>query len=238
MTTQREGLLDKIRALLSKTVENGCTEEEALAALAKARAMMDVHEVSDDELNLTKEEKAILRKESPGTEDPHNIKFYLATSIAKFCGCKTWRNHGGGIVFCGLRADADFATWLLDALAAFVKAETVNHLMHTLAEGRERHRVIKGFVLGCTDRISLRLNELCEQPASQATTSNATALVVTKQAAVDAKMKELGIKIRTVGASWTGRDEGAYSAGNAAGSRASFGRPMSGRAATLRLTKS
>jgi hypothetical protein len=34
MTTQRESLLDKIRALLAKTVEAGCTESEALAALA------------------------------------------------------------------------------------------------------------------------------------------------------------------------------------------------------------
>ena len=36
--TEREKLLDKIRALLSKTTESGCTEGEYLAALAKARA--------------------------------------------------------------------------------------------------------------------------------------------------------------------------------------------------------
>jgi hypothetical protein len=70
MTTQREGLLDKIRGLLAKTIENGCTESEALAALAKARAMMDAYAVGDDELDLTKEEKAILRREPPGTKDP------------------------------------------------------------------------------------------------------------------------------------------------------------------------
>jgi len=39
--TEREKLLDKIRALLSKTTESGCTEGEYLAALAKARALMD-----------------------------------------------------------------------------------------------------------------------------------------------------------------------------------------------------
>ena len=31
----RDSLLDKIRALMSKTVDNGCTEAEALAALTK-----------------------------------------------------------------------------------------------------------------------------------------------------------------------------------------------------------
>jgi hypothetical protein len=42
----RNSLLDKIRALMSKTAENGCTEHEALAALDKARALMDAYEVT------------------------------------------------------------------------------------------------------------------------------------------------------------------------------------------------
>jgi hypothetical protein len=36
----RNSLLDKVRALMSKTAENGCTEHEALAALDKARALI------------------------------------------------------------------------------------------------------------------------------------------------------------------------------------------------------
>jgi len=130
MTTQREALLDKIRALLARTVENGCTESETLAALAKARAMMDAYAVGDDELNLTKEEKAILRHEPPGSKDPHRIKKLLAESVATFCDCTVWRDlsRGGILVFCGLRPDAQFATWLLDTLAAFVQNEIVNHL--------------------------------------------------------------------------------------------------------------
>jgi hypothetical protein len=70
MDDNREKLLVKIRALLSKTTENGCTEKEELSALAKARAMMDAYEVTAEDLQLTKEEAAILREEPPGTEDP------------------------------------------------------------------------------------------------------------------------------------------------------------------------
>jgi hypothetical protein len=43
MTTKRDELLAKIRALLAKTIENGCSEHEALAALSKARAMKDAY---------------------------------------------------------------------------------------------------------------------------------------------------------------------------------------------------
>lgn len=50
----RKRLLDKIRGLLSKTIANGCTEAEALAALAKARAMMEAYEVTAEDLKLAK----------------------------------------------------------------------------------------------------------------------------------------------------------------------------------------
>jgi hypothetical protein len=137
MTTEREKLLDKIRGLVSKTIENGCTESEALAALTKARAMMDAYAISESELALTKEEKAILRREPPGTKDPHRIKWLLCGTVARFCGCRVWRTpHERILTFCGLRPDCSFATWLLDTLAAFVQAETVNHLM-TLTPARK-----------------------------------------------------------------------------------------------------
>src|ERR1700730_8571996 len=101
MTNTREEMIEKIRALMAKTVDRGCTEPEALAALDKARAYMDAYEVTEDELRLSKEETAILRSEPAGSRDAHNVKFYLATAIADFCNCKGWKGPSG-IVFCGL----------------------------------------------------------------------------------------------------------------------------------------
>jgi hypothetical protein len=60
----RNSIIEKTKALLSKTTDNGCTEEEALTALAKARAWIDAYEISDDELQLSREEKAVLHDES------------------------------------------------------------------------------------------------------------------------------------------------------------------------------
>jgi hypothetical protein len=234
MKTEREKLLDKIRGLLSKTVENNCSEHEALAALAKARAMRDAYEVTDDELSLTKDEKAILRREPKETKDPHRIKRLLCTAVARFCDCTAWRDRDHLLVFCGLRPDAQFGTWLLDTLAAFVQAEVTNHLMGSVAVGNDRRDVIRSFVWGCTERISQRLNELCEQSTLVAT-SNAKALVVIKDAVVKAKLDELGICLHTTSISGTPRNEQSLRAGKAAGDRASFGRPVSGRNATLRL---
>jgi len=231
--SERDGLLDKVRALMAKTVENGCTEAEAMAALAKARAMIDAYEISDAELSLTKNEKAVLRHEPSDAKDPHNIKYWMISAVGKFTDCEAWRDAEKRLVFCGLRSDAQFATWLLDTLAAFVKAELVKHLMTSVAEGHERNRVIKSFVAGCTSRISARLRELCQQTATLQT-SNARALVVVKNKAVADKLAELGITVRSTKIRLT-LDPGAYSAGKAAGDRASFGRPVSGSHGTLRI---
>jgi hypothetical protein len=231
----RDNLLDKIRALLSKTTENGCTEQEAMAALEKARAMMDAYEVTEADLQLTKAEAAVLRSEPAGSRDPHNIKWYLCSGVADFCDCKAWRSRKtGGLVFCGMLSDAQFATWLLDSLAGFVQGELVKHLMGNLAPKGERRFVINGFVMGCTARISSRLEELTRQ-SKAAAVGNSRALVVTKTAAIKSTMEKAGIKLRSGRASSRRIDGNSYRAGQSAGDRASFGRPVNGQAAALRL---
>jgi hypothetical protein len=220
MTTQREGLLGKIRALLNKTMESGCTEAEAMAALDKARAMMDAHEISEDELRQTKAEAAVLRSEPPDSLDPHNIKWHLMSAVADFCSCEVWqtrRRDTKQVAFCGLQSDAQYATWLLDALVRFVQGDLVRHLMETQPPKSEKRRVIRGFVEGICDRISHRLRSLREQSAAAAT-SNGRELVLVKNAAVTAKMEECDIRVR--GRCLGGQtNEAGYQAGQAAGIR-------------------
>src|ERR1700720_3391553 len=229
----RNSLLDKIRALMSKTAENGCTEHEAMAALDKARAMMDAYEITDAELQLTKADSAILRSEPPGSRDPHGIKRGMASAVARFCDCKVWRGSNG-LVFCGLKSDAQFATWLLDNLTSFVQAELVKHLMGKIGDTGERRLITASFTMGCTARISGRLNALVEQSAKVAV-GNSRALVVTKAGLISATMEKHGIKLGKARSSRRQVDRGAFAAGAAAGERASFGRPVSGAAGTLRI---
>ena len=87
--TPREKLIDKVKALLAKTTENGCTEEEELAALAMARAWIDTYEISDDELQLSREEKAILHDENEtDARDTHKIKGYLGHAVGRYCNVR------------------------------------------------------------------------------------------------------------------------------------------------------
>jgi hypothetical protein len=236
MTTNRESLLSKVRALLSKTTQSGCTEAEALAALTKAQGMIDAYEVTDDELALTKEEKAILR--SVETRDPLFIRRRLMFAIEEFTNTKAWyrsisRGHYNRTL-CGLPADVDFAEWLIESLTQFVQSELAAFLMGFAGTGRDRQSATRSFVMGCIGRIADRFAELAKPRPAQS--SNSRALVVTKQAAIQDCMATNNIKLRICCGPAPRGGAASYRAGMSAGNRASFGRPVSGQSSVPRLS--
>jgi hypothetical protein len=225
--SNRQSIVDKIKALFAKTIENGCSEAEAMAALAKAQAMRDAYEVTDEELALTKEEKAVLHAGDRGN-DPHGIQFALVNAICTFTDTQGWRNgrvrgyaaKGYQFTFCGLKPDTDLAHYLLGSLTQFVQDELVNHLATSLAP---RH----------TSRLSERMHEIVRQSKAQQT-SNSRALVVVKSDIVKAAMKANDIRLRACsGGDRVSGDPRAFAAGRAAGDRASFGRPVAASAKAL-----
>jgi hypothetical protein len=239
MARNRETMLGTIRALLEKTKERGATESEELAALAKARALMDAYEITDEDLQLTKEEGAILRDESDDLGDPHGIKWRLAYGVGKFCGVTIYRSRrdeGRKFVFVGLRADCDLAEFLLcDHLCEFVQMELARYLMSSVAPRSERRTLIANFVRGATSRIGDRLDELARQ-SEAARTSNGRALVVIQGKAIKDKLAAAGIRLRTGRLSDRGQyDDAAFSSGKAAGDRATFGRPVDGERGVIRI---
>ena len=124
---------------------------------------------------------------------------------------------------------------MLDHLADFVHGALYEFLLDCLApEGKERKREIRGFIIGCTERISARLVEMCDQTKTERT-ANGKALIVIKDQAINDLLKAEGIRLRSSSGSRAGFSDGARAAGRSAGDRASFGRPVSGAGATLRL---
>ena len=232
----RNSIIEKIKALLAKTTANGATEAEMLSALDKASAMMDTYDITDEELQVAKDEAAILHADPPDLKDPHKIKWRLCYGVSEFCGMQIFRSrHETGLKCIGMPSDVQFAMWLLDSLADFVFAELYVHLIECLAPQGERRVIIRSFTAACCERISDRLLALVER-SKAARTSNGRELVVIKDAAIKAFMKDQGIHLRTCsGYSPSTVDAAAHAAGRAAGDRASFGRPVSGAAGVLRL---
>jgi hypothetical protein len=61
---------------------------------------MDAYEITETDLQLTKEEGVVLRREMTGT-DPHHIKGNMSLAVAQFCDCTVWRDRDGTFVFLG-----------------------------------------------------------------------------------------------------------------------------------------
>lgn len=229
----RSNLLRKIRALMAKTIDNGCSEAEAMSALSMAQAMMDAYEVTEADLAEVGKESAI-KEEMKDMRDPHHIRSHLTVGISKFTNTKCYRNEFKSqkfkYNFIGLQSDVEFAIWLTETLTMFVQKELKNYIWgndYTSLTQNQKRPIIMGFVLGCCNRINARLNELSAQGEVKAS-GNGTALVVIKHELIQRKMNELGLNLRQPRARGTRTNHDAYGAGKAAGDRARFGRPMGG----------
>jgi hypothetical protein len=117
----RNSIIEKIKALLAKTTANGATEAEMMSALDKASAMMDAYDVSDEDVQLTREEKVMMHADAPDLKDPHSLKWRLSYGVGGFCNVEIFRSrHQTGLKCIGMPSDVQWAMWLLDTLADFV----------------------------------------------------------------------------------------------------------------------
>ena len=160
----------------------------------------------------------------------------MSYAVGQFCNVRIYRSrHETGLKYIGMPSDTQFAAWLIDNLADFVFAELYAHLIGCLAPPGERRIVIRSFVAACCDHITDRLLALVER-SKEVRTSNGRELVVIKDAAIKAFMKEHDIRLHTCrGYSPSNIDSQAQAAGRAAGDRATFGRPVSGTVGALRI---
>src|SRR5476649_2013720 len=111
--TIREKRINQIKELLNKTTENKCTEAEMMTALDKIAALKDAYDISDEELQLTKDEAAILHADPPDKADPHGVKWRLTYSVGIFCNVEIYRSrHQTGLKCIGMPSDVDQAMWL------------------------------------------------------------------------------------------------------------------------------
>jgi Protein of unknown function (DUF2786) len=235
MISDRQEIAAKVRALLAKTVDTGCTEQEALAAAAKAKELMDRYQVDLSETELEDEGFVRGTAESPEQRKFNVQSWMIGGAIADYCEVKCWRQQADyrqkyRYVFFGLRSDVEFANWLLKGLEAFIwqKAD----------EFGGSYFDKRNFAMGCAERIAERLwAEVKARKQKPVTMSSGRDLVVVKHAIVQREFDKLRMKLTTVYRSGPccGGSEDARSAGYQAGDGASFGRPVSSASARARI---
>ena len=192
----RNSIIDKIKALLAKTTANGATEAEMMSALDKASAMMDAYDITDAELQVAKDEAAMLHADPPDLKDPHKLKWQLCHGVSEFCGVQIYRSRREtGLKCIGMPSDVQLRCGCSTALLTSCSQNSMrissaaSHQRVSAVSSSDRSRRLA--VIASYDR----LLALVER-SKVARTSNGRELVVIKDAAIKAFMKEHGIHLR------------------------------------------
>ena len=101
----------RIKALADKTVSNGCTEAEAIAAAEMVGRLLERYALSMATIDV-REERCVQVEVPLGGKQRRPIDGCV-TAIARFCDCKVWVSRDSATpsyVFFGFEADTALAS--------------------------------------------------------------------------------------------------------------------------------
>ena len=214
-------LKSRIQALRAKTIDNGCTEDEALSAAAKVAELLDRYDLSFSDVEIresTCERRSFetFRKKRIPLDD-------CIGAIAKFCDCRVWRekNEAGEsrYVFFGLRADIEVAHYLTEVVDTAVRTETGRFKTsreYQKFRHNERHLANSSFSLGMVASIADKLLAL-KAERDQVGETTGRAMVLVKASVVEAEFAKLDMNLKTSRGGRRMVSMTAYEAGGLAG---------------------
>lgn len=232
-----ERIKKRIRALMTKTTENGATEAEAMAAAEKARAMMDYYQIDVTAAQIEREEVDL--QTSHIFEKRLDRMIYIGNALGHYTDCRVW-THKNRVNFMGVGADAEMALYLFEMLVKTRDRElkawrkTLDYKTE-IANGHNGNALRTVFTDAFVNRVCERLKAAKDAEKTEAA-NHSRALVPVKNAIVERELKRRigGLTTRSAAAS-KGTSRAAARAGAAAGSRAGFNGPISGNRSTPRL---
>ena len=211
----------RIQGLRAKTIDNGCTEGEALAAAAKVAELLDRYDLSLTDVELR---DAPCERRAYETHRKKRIPLDdCIGAIAEFCDCRVWREKNAAgearYVFFGLSADIEVAHYLTELLDTAVRSELGRYKTTPGYQGfrhQERHMANASFALGMVASIA---DKLMAMKAARDEVNHRTGrdLVVLKAAVVDTEIEKLGLKLRMIERASRMVSPMAYDAGGVAG---------------------
>ena len=229
-TTELTRVKARIKALADKTVSNGCTEAEAMAAAEMVGRLLERYALSMEEIDV-REQRCVQVEVPIGGKQRRPIDGCV-TAIARFCDCKVWVSRDTmmpSYVFFGFDADTVLAGYLFNVIdRAMATALTAFRATQPRLRGVGLRGASRSFQQGMAARVADRLDEMHRQRDANvaAQRSTGTALILVKQQVVEDAFR--GTEIRLVAAAGLNRARlnGAFRHGLAAGDRVNLNRPV------------
>jgi hypothetical protein len=242
-----EAVISKIRGLAKFTIDNGCSEQEAMNAARKMGELLEIYDLTMDKVFLDSQ-TCITYKHDTGSHNRSPVMFCVV-SLAAYCQCRCWstksyvpeagETHSFHCFF-GLPSDVEMAKYLFEIIDKSVDLElmrykqTVEYRINT-THGRKKNA---SFERAMARRIAQRLDEMrlerernCETKKITCVSSvgqiSSTSIVLLKRDKVEEEFGKLGMRLHKT-TSYHHPDFTSSMAGRAAGNRVNLSRPLSG----------
>lgn len=221
-----ERLMQRIQGLRAKTVERGCTEQEALSAAEKVAELLDRYGLSLGELDFKAQACEGISIQTNRRRS--NAIDSCVSTVAAFFECRVWveRAPQGELryVFFGLRGDVAAAQYLYEMVEHAFEAETNTFRSGRLyAKQSDRRSATNSFQIGLASGIITKLRTLRTSRDAQLRSASGRDLVPVKAALVDEELSKLGLSLQQGQAARSKTVlAGAFHAGKAAGDRFEF----------------
>ena len=192
-------LVQRIQALRAKTVAQGCTEQEAMAAAEKVAELLDRYGLSLSELELQAQPcegigiQTNRRRMAPIDE--------CIPAIAAFFDCRVWAERAQGAplryIFFGLRGDVTAAQYLYEMVERAFDTETAMFRRSDLYEEMkgDRRSATNSFQIGLSRGISAKLHSMRAARDETIRSASGRDLVPVKSAMIEDEMAKLGLNL-------------------------------------------
>src|SRR3984893_13811999 len=190
-----------IQALRAKTVDQGCTEQEALASANKVVELLDRYGLSLSEIELRRQ---VCEGIGIDTERRRRGAFDTCVpGIAGFCDCKVWTETTatGPIryIFFGLPADVEAAHFLYDLIDVTFTTETTQFktgAIYGYLDPDERRKAVNSFQIGLSHGIAGKLKTMKAERDVTNKTSSGRDLMPLKTSVIDDELTKLGLSFQ------------------------------------------
>jgi hypothetical protein len=229
MMSDLDKLKSRLQALRAKTIANGCTEEEALAAAAKVAELLDRHDLSLSDLEIRDEqcEQSVIET---GKKQRQPISACIP-AIADYCDCKVWRekdDKGIRYVFFGLRPSIEMAHYVHDVIAVAMQTAWMQYV-RSKRMIRYAHDEKGSFMIGMAVSIADKLTVMKAERDEANRAATGRDLVVVRHAIVESEFAKLDLNLRQARGSGKKVAADAFEAGQAAGQSLSLHPGVSGK---------
>jgi hypothetical protein len=237
--TQNEELAkvkEKIRALAAKTVDAGCTEQEANSAMIKVGELLAQYKLSMNEVDV-RAETCIQMVCGTGKLKlaQHSV---FSMSLARFCSVKVWSSKAPKqwtFVFFGLESDVQMASYLFQVIDRAMNTEVARYKQTAEYKYAEVHRkrLSNSFQNGFAYRIHERLSKMAREAeaarrANPAMSSSTALVVIATEKKVEEEFKKTGTRLFRRPHYTRTTEHGSAAAGRSAAENVNLSRPVEG----------